>query len=386
MEAASLWAGVRFTARNGSPEALLTDAAGQGLHLYGISSVPGGFCAHCTAWQYRRLAAFARHRRVRLRIEKRQGLYFLLRPLLRRKGLWVGLVAWGLVLVWLQGLVWAVDYGSLTTGQRARAGAVLRSCGLQPGTAVTEELLRTGEYALLESGEFSWASLNFEKGRLVVEAAPARARPEIAAGTLHGLRAKCKGTVLRTNLISGTMLVAPGQTVEAGQGLIGTARSERDGTLIFAPAAGTVVAQLEWETSQSIPLAETLPQLTGENKTNYRLFFAGHSAALSPSASDGDGLCRTRYLQLEVFGLPLPCAVEETTFYAQQQKTLYRTEAQALTLARLQGLRALHDAFPDADILARREECTVQEDTLHYNAVYTVAADICTQQKADDLE
>lgn len=378
MEAASLWAAVRFTARNGSPEALLTDAAGQGLHLYGISSLPGGFCGHCAAWQYRRLAALARHRRVRLRVEKRQGLYFLLRPLLRRKGLWAGLAAWGLVLVWLQGLVWAVDYGSLTTGQRTRAGAVLRSCGLQPGTAVTEELLRTGEYALLESGEFSWASLNFEKGRLAVEAAPARARPEIAVGTLHGLRARCNGTVLRTNLTSGTMLVAPGQTVETGQGLIGTARSERDGTLIFAPAAGTVIAQLEWQTDQSIPLIMTLPQLTGENTTNYRLFFAGHSAALSPSAPDGDGLCRTRYLQLKVFGLPLPCAVEETTFYAQQQETLYRTEAQALTLARMQGLRALHDAFPDAEIFARREACTVQEDILHYHVVYTVAADICT--------
>ena len=378
MEAASLWAGVRFTARNGSPEALLTDAAGQGLHLYGISSLPGGFCAHCAAWQYRRLAALARHRRVRLRVEKRMGLYFLLRPLLQRKGLWAGLVAWGLVLVWLQGFIWAVDYVSLTTGQRARAGAVLRSCGLQPGTAVTEELLRCGEYALLESGEFSWASLNFEKGRLAVEAAPAHARPEIAAGTLHGLRAKCNGTVLRTNLASGTMLVAPGQTVEAGQGLIGTARSERDGTLIFAPAAGTVVAQLEWETNQSIPLAETMPQLTGKNTTNYKLFFAGHSAALSPSASDGDGLCRTRHPQLEVFGLPLPCAVEETIYYGQQQEMMYRTEAQALTLARLQGLRALHDAFPDAEIFARREECTVQEDALHYHAVYTVAADICT--------
>lgn len=378
MEAASLWAGVRFTARNGSPEALLTDAAAQGLHLYGISAQPGGFCGHCAAWQYRRLAAFARHRRVRLRIEKRQGLYFLLRPLLRRKGLWVGLVAWGLVLVWLQGFIWAVDDSSLTTRQRARAGAVLRSCGLQPGTAVTEELLRTGEYALLESGEFSWASLNFEKGRLAVEAAPARARPKIAAGTLHGLRARCNGTVLRTNLISGTMLVAPGQTVEAGQGLIGTARSERDGTLIFASAAGTVVAQLEWETNQSVPLAETLPQLTGENTTNYQLFFAGHSVALFPSAPEGDGLYRTRHLQLEVFGLPLPCAVEETTYYGQQQETIFRTEAQALTLARLQGLRALHEAFPDAEIFARREECTVQEDTLHYNAVYTVAADICT--------
>lgn len=378
MEAASLWAGVRFTARNGSPEALLTDAAGQGLHLYGIRALPGGFYGHCAAWQYRRLAALARHRRVRLRVEKRQGLYFLLRPLLRRKGLWVGLAAWGLVLVWLQGLVWAVDYGSLTTGQRTRASAVLRSCGLQPGTVVTEELLRCGEYALLESGEFSWASLNFEKGRLAVEAAPAHARPEIAAGTLHGLRAKCNGTVLRTNLTSGTMLVVPGQTVEAGQGLIGTARSERDGSLIFAPAAGTVVAQLEWQTEQSVPLVVTQPQLTGDNRTNYRLFFAGHSAALSPSVPEEDGLYRTRHLQLEVFGLPMPCAVEENTYYEQKQETLYRTEAQALTLARLQGLRALHEIFPDAEILARREACTVQEDTLHYNAVYTVAADICT--------
>ena len=42
MEAASLWAGVRFTARNGSLEALLTDAAAQGIHLYGISARPGG--------------------------------------------------------------------------------------------------------------------------------------------------------------------------------------------------------------------------------------------------------------------------------------------------------------------------------------------------------
>ena len=378
MEAARFWAAVCFTARNGSPEALLTDAAGQGLHLYGIAPMPGGFRAHCAAGQYRQLAGLARHRRVRLRVEKRQGPYFLLRPLLRRRGLWAGLAVCGLLLVWLQELVWAVDYGTLSTGQRARAAAVLRSCGLQPGTAVTEELLRCGEYALLESGEFSWASLNFEKGRLAVEAAPAHARPEIAAGTLHGLRSKCNGTVLRTNLVSGTMLVAPGQTVEAGQGLIGTARSERDGTLIFAPAAGTVVAQLEWQTDQSVPLAETMPQLTGKNTTNYKLFFAEHSAALSPSAPDGDGLCRTRHLQLEVFGLPLPCAVEETIYYGQQQEMMYRTEAQALTLARLQGLRALHDAFPDAEIFARREECTVQEDALHYHAVYTVAADICT--------
>ena len=64
--------------------------------------------------------------------------------------------------------------------------------------------------------------------------------------------------VTKTNLTSGTMLVVPGQAVEAGQGLIGTARQERDGTLIFAPAAGTVRAQLEWSDAQSVPLEETI--------------------------------------------------------------------------------------------------------------------------------
>ena len=378
MEPVRLWAAVEFTAQSGSTDALLGHAAQAGLHLTRIVPLPGGFRARCAAWHYRPLAALARQGHVRLRVEKRLGLFFRLRPLLRRTGLWAGLALFIPLLLWSQQFVWAVDTSTLTRGQAARAFAVLRQADLAPGAAATEAKRTAGEYALLESGEFSWASLNFEKGRLAVEAAPARARPEIAAGTLHGLRAKCNGTVLRTNLTSGTMLVAPGQTVEAGQGLIGTARSERDGTLIFAPAAGTVVAQLEWQTDQSVPLAETLPQLTGANKENYRLFFAGHSAALSPSAPEGDGLYRTRHLQLEFFGLPLPCAVEETTYYGQQQETMYRTEVQALTLARLQGLRALHEAFPDADILARREECTVQEDTLHYNAVYTVAADICT--------
>ena len=131
------------------------------------------------------------------------------------------------LLLWSQGLVWAVDASGLTTGQQARAASVLReTVSLMPGSIVTQEKLAAGEYALLQSGEFSWVSLNFLDGRLVLEAAEAKPVPDIAAGTLHGLRAKTAGTVVSTNLVSGTMLVVPGQAVEKGQGLIGTARAD----------------------------------------------------------------------------------------------------------------------------------------------------------------
>ena len=148
MEPVSLWAAVEFTACNGSTEALLTAAARAGLHPYGVTALPGG------VWRaVRRVAVPAPCRAgpqapVRLRIRRKLGLYFRLRPLLRRAGLWAGLAVFVPLLLFAQQFVWYADTSSLTTGQAARACAVLREAGLQPGAAVTEAKLTAGEYAL----------------------------------------------------------------------------------------------------------------------------------------------------------------------------------------------------------------------------------------------
>lgn len=380
MECALLWAGVCFSAQNGDPEGLLTAAAAEGLHLSQVLPCPGGFSAQCAAWRYRRLAGLARKHRVRLRTERRRGLFFVLRPFFRRRGLWAGLLLFLPLLFWLQGAVWAVDGSGLTTGQQARAAVVLWENGLFPGSFVTEEKLRAGEYALLQSGEFSWASLNFKAGRLTVEAAAAKPVPDIAAGTLHGIRARTAGTILSTNLTSGTMLVAPGQVVEAGQGLIGTARTERDGTLIFQPAAGQVVAQFDWETTQDEPLVVEASRLTGKTVCRVRVFFGRHCFALPAFPSRMHrSLAITRHLQPGVWGLKLPFSVEETTYYEQTSATLTRTEDEVLTLARFHSRQALFAAYPDAKVLARKEDFSAEGPVFHYRVCYTVAADICEE-------
>ena len=268
----------------------------------------------------------------------------------------------------------------LTPGQQARAAVVLWEAGLFPGNAVTQEKLAAGEYALLQSGEFSWASLNFMKGKLVAEAAAAKPVPDIAAGTLHGLRARVSGTVVRTNLVSGTMLVVPGQAVEAGQGLIGTARAERDGTLIFQPAAGSVRAQFEWENEQDTALLLPIEQLTGQQAVHRTLFWDGHAVALPslhPAPGKAEAAAVVRHYQPEAFGLPIPVFIEETTYYYKSPTDLERTEEQALALARLQSKRALQQNWPDFELLARKEDVSVEENTLHYRVVYTITADIC---------
>ena len=379
MDPLQLWAGVRFAAQNGNTGGLLTAAAQNGLHLSAITAQPGGFCARCAAWRYPELSRLARRYRVRLRVQKRDGLFFRLRPLLRRRGLWAGLFLFLPLLLWLQGAVWATDFTTLTPGQRARTEVILRQQALSAGEFVSEEKLTAGEYALLQSGEFSWVSLNFSKGRLIVEAAAAKPVPDIASGTLHGITARVAGTVLETNLTSGTMLVQPGQQVEAGQGLIGTARAERDGTLIFAPAAGTVIAQFEWSDTRTVPLEETVQQYTGACTRAYRVTAFGHTFSLPAAPAPEHAAVILRHFQPEVplLGLALPCSVEETCRYVQQPETLRRTEAQAAALARLQSLQALYAAWPDAEHIARKEDCTVNGNVLDYTVTYTVAADIC---------
>ena len=378
MEAVQLWAGVSFSARGGHTEGLLNDAAGAGLQLAAVVPRPGGFDGRCAAWRYRKLAALARRRRVRLRVRQRRGAFFGLRPLLLRRGLWAGLVLFLPLLLWSRGLVWAVAYTGLTPGQQARAAAVLReSAGLEPGARVTREALAAGEYALLQSGEFSWASVNFFGGRLEVEAAAAKPAPTLFSGKWQTICARTGGLVTAVDLKSGTALVEPGQQVEAGQPLIGTARTERDGTPIFAPAAGTVTARFEWSASCEQPLAVEAPLLTGGRSVQLRLSCGGLDLALPRwGAAGGESAAVTRHTQLELWGLPLPVAVEETTFYARRIGTAAYPDDLALAMARLTCLRALEAEWPDAAIAAQKETVEMRAGSLHYAVTYTLLGDI----------
>jgi similar to stage IV sporulation protein len=336
------------------------------------------------------------------------GLYFTLHGLLHRAGLWAGIACFVPLLLWFQNVIWYIDCGDLTVGQQTRILATLRESGqIQPGRRVSEELLTAGEYALLESGEFSWASLNFSHGRLTVEVTAANAVPEIAEGRMLGLYSSESGVVTEVLLQSGTALVAAGQEVISGQEVIGTARSERDGTLIFEPAAGEVRAQFLWQADYDQPLRETLPLLTGQAYCRRTLYFLGQSFVLpafsaadllarfqsqrasaapalsaSSSLSENDAntaaapLTQTRHIQPTLLGLPLPVSIEEVTQYQKEAQPLTYSHAQALAMARLACLQKLYAAYPDVECIARKETQETSENTLHYTVEYIVVANI----------
>ena len=110
-----------------------------------------------------------------------------------------------------------------------------------------------------------------------------------------------------------------------------------------------------------------------------RLFLAGRVFPLPSLFSPADdSTAVTRHLQPELLGLTLPLSVEETTYYEQAESEVHSSEDEARALARLHGLQALQNDYPDAEFVAQKVDVTTENNMLHYRVVYTIIADICT--------
>ena len=131
--------------------------------------------------------------------------------------------------------------------------------------------------------------------------------------------------------------------------------------------------------TRTVPLEENVFQYTGGCTRSIELLVFGQAFALPAASAPENAVLTARHYQpeLPLLGLALPCSIRETCRHEQQPETLRRTEEQAAALARLQSLQALYAAWPDAERIARKEDCTVNDGRLNYTVTYTVVADIC---------
>ncbi len=402
-----LWAGITFTALGGQTADFLQRAANQNFKLRNIRPQFGGISAQCAARRYFALHKLAKPCHVRLHVTARRGVYFRLRGLFARNGMWCALAVFFVFFTYNQNLIWQIDDSDLTAGQQARVAEILwESCGITAGAYASEALLASAETAILtQTDEFSWVSLNFSGGRLTIEATTAVAVPDIAVGADGNVVASAAGQIVSVNVQQGTPMVSVGDTVSRGQVLIAAARLEHDEeTLVFEPTAGEILAQFTTSYTANIAMVQQvlLAAEPVEVKTKYALFVFGREisvpdvAALLPfnSATDAASTTEntettqqstaqttqqtTRRVQVSWLGFSFPITIlEENAIYYQQAELTY-TKEEALALAALACSEQLYADYPDATIADYYEVITAGDDLLTYQVQYQVIADICS--------
>lgn len=377
---------VRFRAEGGDAERLLTACAGQGIPVSGVRATALGFTAWTPARCYRRLRPLARRSHTRVRLAKKQGLCFVLLRWRGRWGLVLGPLVLAAVLAFSGNVVWAIRFDGVPAAQQIQLRSQLLQAGIWEGAWLQPDSLDAARQELLaQNEEYSWLTLNFYRGRLVVEANPLRPAPELPQGQSCDLVSVADGVVLEVNIQSGQPLCSPGQTVAKGQQLAAGRYQDRDGRLFEVQSAGEVMAQVTFRCQAEQPMETTvaLPQSGG--RSGRRLLVLGQTIPLGsqPQAGPEEQVSVTSR-PLTILGFALPATLEETWITGSVQQTVTFTEEQALELAKLACREQLLQQLPGAEIQNERVYSRLEQGKLQVEMELVAVAQIAQQQPCEN--
>lgn len=377
---------VRFRAEGGDAENLLTACAGQGIPVSGVRATALGFTAWTPARCYHRLRPLARRSHTRVRLAKKQGLCFVLLRWRGRWGLVLGPLVLAAVLAFSGNVVWAIRFDGLPAAQQIQLRSQLLQAGIWEGAWLRPDSLDAARQELLaQNEEYSWLTLNFYRGRLVVEASQLRPAPELPQGRSCDLVSVADGVVLEVNIQSGQPLCSPGQTVAKGQQLAAGRYQDRDGRLFEVQSAGEVMAQVTFRCQAQQPMETTvaLPQSGG--RRGRRLLVLGQTIPLGPQPQAGpEEQASVTSRPLTILGFALPATLEETWVTGSVQQTVTFTEEQALELAKLACREQLLQQLPGAEIQSERVYSRLEQGKLQVEMELVAVAQIAQQQPCEN--
>lgn len=377
---ANCFAGVDFTAFGGRSEKLITLCGRQGVPLYNIRPTADGFTARLPARRYREVSRLARRCGTRLRVRERRGVFFRLRAYRGRWGLVLAPLVFAAAVHLLGQSVWSIRYDGLDAAARSRVEQVLYSMDICEGAVLTQEKLRLAEKQLMDGDEaFGWVSLNFEKGRLVVEASPALQKPAIESNDPVDLVAAADGILLEVNVQEGFAVKSVGQTVAAGDVLVSAYKPDPYEQPVESHAKGLVVAAVK-KTYQCVqPSTYEVQALTGRVASSCRLRLFGHTFELGAQLPESEDV-RTVHRPLTVLGFALPATIEERYVPQREARQFHLSPDGARQYARFACLAQLYAEFPDAEIIAESRQESWDGGTLTYTMTVDFKADIAREK------
>ncbi len=372
---------VRFEVIGGRGERFFNECVNADLPVEHVQPTETGYFASVPLRDYKRLRPLARRNRCTLRVREKYGAYFALLAYRNRWGILLGLALCAALMMACQDLIWNICFIGFTDGQEADVRAKLFEKGIYEGAfQENSRLIRVASEIFTESEEYGWVTLNFIKGRLVVEKTDREKPPEIMSRDLTNVVAISDGVVRRIDLAGGYPQVVPGQYVGRGRVLISGMRLSSYERPLYSRAEGAVWAEVRSTYVYTQPLRGRSMLPTSECRSYYKLYLPWGEAALYGSVDAPQGASRrvTRH-PVAPLGFHLPAMVEETQVRLFQETAWEMTPEQAAAAARAHILDAIRMEFGTYEMISETPEAQVDEDAVTLSLHVVVLADIGKQ-------
>lgn len=379
------WLRVSVTGKQ--PQRLLSAAAQAGIRMRGIRSDDAGFFASLPGRDLRRLSVLAQNQGLELAVLQNRGPGSLLQRLWLRPGLAAGTILFFVLVHFLSGFVWSINFGTLDQAQAETVRAFLNENGLREGTYVSQELLAQMQKALEgQTGLFGWVGLNFAGGCLFVESTPMEEQQIRQPQEQIALYSAADAEIVLIQVESGFSQVEPGQLVAEGQLLAAAERFDREGNSVFQSAAGHVIGRIRRGYTAEQPYEETAAVLTDRTSSVKTLYLLGTEIPLGEETVLSNAQITENWEPLVLGRIALPGCIHTKEYRAQENVSLTYSEQTAQAMARRECVLALLDEYPDAEIEQQSFAFESSDGGVVCRASFVFCADIAVPGQAQPLE
>ena len=375
---------VRFRVIGSAAERFLNEAAQQGIALRNIirTGTELSACVPCRA--YCTLHRTARDCGVRLRVQRRYGLPFLLQKMRNRPGLTAGIVLFFALQMYMTGFVWQVEVHGTEQLHPQQVLQIAQTVGVKIG--VRHEAIDTDEVRrtlLQQLPQLSWVGVNRLGARVDIEVRERSMSPDmVPVDEPCNLKARIGGVIWRVQAEDGFSVVRAGDAVRAGDLLVEGLRQDANGGTILHHARGQVLAVTAHTYTCTQPLCSTIQQDTNDVTERRRLLLFGIEWPLTLTPRPADGAYRREWEEtpLALFGIPLPLRVYTERWIRQEPRQQWYTEEEATALARAAAATQLQSELGNVELLSKEEYVELRAGTVTVRVTVTCIENIAVEE------
>ena len=278
----------------------------------------------------RRLLAACQTHGVEVRVARRGGLPCLIGRYRRRVGLLVGFLLGAMLVFLASHVVWDVRIEVADGEPMPMLREQLAQSGLSVGTWIPTLESDTVESRLLVgTDQVAWVSVNL-RGTVAYVQVRRLLRPESAVThEPSNLVATCDGVIDSVKLISGKVVVEPGELVRRGQLLVSGVRDSSTMGYVVGAAQGEVLARVHETICVQVERVQQQKVYVGRENGQKSLLFFGKNIKLSKNTTTNGQSCDI-IKKMDIYTLPsgavLPVSLESEVVLLYEMRDVVLTD------------------------------------------------------------
>ncbi|MEG2923864.1 MAG: sporulation protein YqfD [Oscillospiraceae bacterium] len=369
---------IKFEISGGRIERLLNKCAQEGITIQDIAASKEGITACVPKRDYKRLLYIAKKENCNVNDTNNYGAFLTLDAYKHRFGILIGAILSAVLILFFQNIIWSIRFDDFTKAQIAEVRECLYNRGIYEGAFANQKDLDAAEKEIvIKSKDLAWITLNFIKGRLIVEKTNLTPKPISFDMQIRQVVASCNGIVRKIDLSGGFLQVCEGQSVCKGDVLVSSTRIDAGGKVQSVNVNAKIFADVEQTYDYVQPLVYKTNVPVNRKKSYYSIKFLGKTIPLYKFVKAmPKSINKTYRYPLNVFGFNLPITVEELQVRDTQEKSFEISQDDAILFARSKVMNVILEDLPETVIIASSEQITNDDKNVYYSIKISARANI----------